>query len=413
MTDDAGARLRRGGPAREPGRARARAAVRPTPTGTSAPISAAEAAALYDDAMGDDGPMVAVAGPARRAPAPGQDDVRPSGGCRPDGSSSTSGRTRWATGWETAKLLDLDDYVGVTGTLFRTRTGEVTVRGPGGRAAGQEPPAAAPGKDPADRGGRRDLRRARRSRGALPPALRRSRGPSRRAPGLRDPRRGDPVPPALPRRARLPRGGDAGPPAALRRRDRRGRSSTHHNALDMPLYLRDRGRAVPQAADRRRVRAGLRDRARLPERGDGPDPQSGIHHAGVLPGLRRLPRHHGADRGHGRRGGAALHRRARRHGARAGRSTSPRRCRRVAFVARHRGAAPASTSAPPPTPSCVPSWSRRASPARRPTSYAGGKLVDELFKAFVEPHADPADLRGGLSEGALAAGAGAPRRSRR
>jgi len=87
----------------------------------------ADAAALYTDAMGDDGPMVAVAG--RLA------------GLRVQGKSmfahveDPSGRIQvylrqdaLGDGWETAQLLDLDDYVGVTGTLFRTRTGEVTVR---------------------------------------------------------------------------------------------------------------------------------------------------------------------------------------------------------------------------------------------------------------------------------------------
>ena len=44
---------------------------------------------------------------------------------------------------------------------------------------------------------------------------------------------------------------------------------THHNTLDMPLYLRIATRAAPQAADRRRHRPGLRDRPDVPQRGHG------------------------------------------------------------------------------------------------------------------------------------------------
>ena len=42
---------------------------------------------------------------------------------------------------------------------------------------------------------------------------------------------------------------------------------THHNALDIDLYLRDRPRAVPEAPGGRRVRTGLRDRPGVPQRG--------------------------------------------------------------------------------------------------------------------------------------------------
>jgi lysyl-tRNA synthetase class 2 len=89
--------------------------------------SAAAALALYSDAMGEDGPMVAVAG---RLAA-----VRIQGKTMFGHLEDASGRIQvylrqdaLGAGWDTAKLLDLDDHVGVTGTLFRTRTGEVTVR---------------------------------------------------------------------------------------------------------------------------------------------------------------------------------------------------------------------------------------------------------------------------------------------
>ncbi len=88
---------------------------------------AADALALYDDAMGDAGPMVSVAG---RLGA-----IRSQGKAVFAHLEDPSGRIQLylrqdALGpeWEVATRLDLDDIVGVTGTLFRTRTGEVTVR---------------------------------------------------------------------------------------------------------------------------------------------------------------------------------------------------------------------------------------------------------------------------------------------
>lgn len=89
--------------------------------------SAASAVALYHDSMGDEGPMVSVAG---RLAA-----YRSQGKTIFGHVEDQSGRIQvylkgdlLGPGYEAAKLLDLDDHVGVTGTLFRTRTGEVTVR---------------------------------------------------------------------------------------------------------------------------------------------------------------------------------------------------------------------------------------------------------------------------------------------
>ena len=88
---------------------------------------AAEAAALYHDSQGDQGPMVAVAG---RLVA-----LRLQGKTMFAHLEDPSGRLQLyfrqyslGDGWETALLLDLDDHVGITGTLFRTKTGEVTLR---------------------------------------------------------------------------------------------------------------------------------------------------------------------------------------------------------------------------------------------------------------------------------------------
>jgi lysyl-tRNA synthetase, class II len=89
--------------------------------------SAAAAAALYQDSMGDAGPRVAVAGRLV--------GLRTAGKTMFAHLEDPTGRIQLyfrqdalGEAWDTAKLLDLDDFVGVTGSLFRTRTGEVTVR---------------------------------------------------------------------------------------------------------------------------------------------------------------------------------------------------------------------------------------------------------------------------------------------
>ena len=75
-------------------------------------------------------------------------------------------------------------------------------------------------------------------------------------------RRGDPC---LPRRRGLPRGRDADPPASLRRRLRRAVRHALERARPGPLPAY-RGRALPQAPDRRRPREGLRALEGLPQR---------------------------------------------------------------------------------------------------------------------------------------------------
>ena len=92
---------------------------------------------------------------------------------------------------------------------------------------------------------------------------------------------------AIPRRPRVHRGRDADAAAALRRR---GGAAVH----DPPQRARSdllpahRRRALSQAADRRRVRAGLRDLQGLPQRGHGPQSLARVHDARVLRGVRRL-----------------------------------------------------------------------------------------------------------------------------
>ena len=89
--------------------------------------TAADALASYDDAMGEDGPEVAVAG---RIVA-----LRSQGKTAFAHVEDVSGRIQLyfrrdqlAERYERLRLLDLDDHIGARGRLFRTRMGEITVR---------------------------------------------------------------------------------------------------------------------------------------------------------------------------------------------------------------------------------------------------------------------------------------------
>ena len=89
---------------------------------------AVEALAAHDDAAGDDGAAVAVAG---RLVA-----WRPKGKVIFGHLEDASGRIQiylrqdqLGSSWTVAEHLDLDDHIGVRGTLMRTRAGEITVRG--------------------------------------------------------------------------------------------------------------------------------------------------------------------------------------------------------------------------------------------------------------------------------------------
>ena len=84
-------------------------------------------------------------------------------------------------------------------------------------------------------------------------------------------------------------GRDADPAADPRRRQRAPVPHPHQRLRSRPLPAH-RPRAVPQAAVRRRRRAGLRARPGVPQRGGGLQPQPRVHPAGGLPGARRLQR---------------------------------------------------------------------------------------------------------------------------
>lgn len=89
--------------------------------------TAREAVDAYDDKMGDDGPMVSLAGRLVAMRAQGKTSFAHLED--PSGRIQLYLKQEFLPGeYDLVKLLDLDDHVGVTGTLFRTRTGEVTVR---------------------------------------------------------------------------------------------------------------------------------------------------------------------------------------------------------------------------------------------------------------------------------------------
>jgi len=89
--------------------------------------TAAAAVAAFEDGMGDGGPEVAVAGRLVSFRHQGKtafahvEDV--SGRVQLYFRQDTLGEA-----WGLVRLLDLDDHVGVKGRVFRTRSGEVTVR---------------------------------------------------------------------------------------------------------------------------------------------------------------------------------------------------------------------------------------------------------------------------------------------
>jgi lysyl-tRNA synthetase class 2 len=89
--------------------------------------SAASALALYRDEMGEAGPRVRVAGRL--------DSLRSKGKTAFGHLEDPSGRIQvyfrqdvLDEGYDLVRLLDLDDHLGVEGPLFRTQLGEVTVR---------------------------------------------------------------------------------------------------------------------------------------------------------------------------------------------------------------------------------------------------------------------------------------------
>jgi lysyl-tRNA synthetase class 2 len=89
--------------------------------------TAAEALGAYDDAMGEDGPVVAVAGRIVGMRSQGKTTFLH----LEDGSGRIQvylRRDQLGEAYALLERLDLDDHVGVGGRVFRTRAGEITVR---------------------------------------------------------------------------------------------------------------------------------------------------------------------------------------------------------------------------------------------------------------------------------------------
>ena len=92
--------------------------------------TAADAVGAYDDAMGDEGPAVSVAGRIAALRSQGKTTFLH----LEDGSGRIQvylRRDQLGDRYALLEHLDLDDHLGVSGTLFRTRAGEITVRATG------------------------------------------------------------------------------------------------------------------------------------------------------------------------------------------------------------------------------------------------------------------------------------------
>src|ERR1700730_18542700 len=152
--------------------------------------------------------------------------------------------------------LDLGDIIGVHGTLFRTKRGEITC---------EIDDFALLAK-------------------ALRPLPEKYHGLTDKK--FRYTQRDGGGDAHVPERARLRRGGDAGAASVGGRR--RGPTLSHpsQRARHGPLPAHRPG-AVPQAIDHRRLRPRVRDRPYLPQRGDGSMAQPGIHDARAVPGVHR------------------------------------------------------------------------------------------------------------------------------
>ena len=127
-----------------------------------------------------------------------------------------------------------------------------------------------------------------------------------------------------PRGCGLRRGGDAGPPRHPGRRH--GQALRHPSQRpgrrSVPAH---RARAVSQAPRRGRLREGVRDRPGLPQRRAVAPPQSRVHDARALSGLRRLQGLRRADRGPGVGARVGVVRAPPSSRTRVASSTSPRR----------------------------------------------------------------------------------------
>ncbi len=220
---------------------------------------------------------------------------------------------------------------------------------------------------------------------------------------------------------RRSRGGSSPTAASSRSRRRcctRSRAARPRAVRHAPQRARHRpvpahrARAVPQAAHRRRLREGVRDRARVPQRRALDAPQPRVHDARAVRGVRRLHRHDAAHRGARRRPRAPSP-----IGTTDGRVRRPRP-RPHAAVARGDDDRPRSRSTRAST--CT-RRSRSRSCARSATSStctskddvrARASSLLEIYEKTTEAELSGPDVRRGLPGRGVAARARPPRRSR-
>ena len=192
--------------------------------------------------------------------------------------------------------LDLGDWIGAEGEAITSRRRRALGRRDRAVAAVQGPAPAA-----------RQVARADRHRHPLPPAGGRPPGQPGQPPGVRHPLQGHRRP-ASPAGGRgLRRGRHPDTPAPGRRRA----GPAVHDPRQCPRHRPQpahRPRALPQAPGGGGVRAGVRDRPQLPQRGRRHPAQPGVHRPRGLPGLRRCHRRHGPHRAADRGGGPVGHR---------------------------------------------------------------------------------------------------------
>ena len=192
------------------------------------------------------------------------------------------------------------------------------------RALGAREHAAPADQEPAPAA--RQVPRHDRPGAEVPPALCRPDHRRRRARALRGAQQGDQLDPPVHGRAPLHGSGnaDAAPDPGRRQRQALRHAPQRARPADVPAH---RARAVPEAPDRRRLRARVRDQPQLPQRGHLGAAQPRVHDDGVLRRVLEPPRPDGLHRAGAAPRRAPGHRLGEARPTPGARSTSTRRSR--------------------------------------------------------------------------------------